>query len=131
MRRLVVIAAVASARQVTLLVGRELQHHLVEEARDHAVTEIVLLTGDDAEYADYADAVDKFLARLCVRERDAGGRPGVSRRRRGCHVDISWRVAAPPRMPRGHFVEGRGAAADAAWIFRGGSRRGRGCRVDI
>jgi len=62
MRRLVVIAAVASAKQVTLNVGRELQHHLAAEARDHAVTEIVLLKGDNAEYADYAGAVDKFLA---------------------------------------------------------------------
>ena len=48
---------------------------------------------------------------------------------RGWDVDIQWRrVAATPRLPRGHSV---GTAA-GTWIFNGdGSRRRCGCRVDI
>jgi len=42
-------------------------------------------------------------------------------------------AAATPRRPRGHSVgTSRGDDAGAAWIFRGdGSRRRRGCHVDI
>ena len=62
-----------------------------------------------------------------------------SRRRRGCHVDISWRrVAATPRRSdaRGQKRHCMGPALDGAaaatWIFHGvESRRRRGCDIDI
>ena len=51
-----------------------------------------------------------------------------SRRRRGHDVDIPWgRVAAPPRLRRGHSVgTSRAAAAATTWTFYGdgSSRRG-------
>jgi len=51
---------------------------------------------------------------LCARRGASTFRSG-SRRRRGCDVDIPWRrVAAPPRLRRGHSVQtSRGAAAAA------------------
>ena len=51
-----------------------------------------------------------------------------SQRRRGCHADIPC-IAAPPRLPRGYYVD-RGDAAAATWIFRE-LRPRRGCHMDI
>ena len=92
----------------------------VEEMQRSLPDKIVVLDTQVGQRAP-APAIDRgYMSRRRVAAAGATWifRGGVSRRRRGCHVDIPRRRIA--------------AAAGATWISRGGvSRRRRGCHVDI